>query len=79
LLQAGYTTIRDAIVSDGADEPDDGIAAFLPTAAQFSALLPSGFSPSSAIVATKANLKALGACGSMVRALRRSRPAPAAL
>jgi len=62
-LQAGYTTIRNQIVADAADETDDGIGASLPTAAQFLATLPSGFSLDGNLVASKANLKALGFTG----------------
>ena len=60
LLQGSYATIRDSMVADAADEPDDTIVASLPTAAQFSAVVPTGFSLTGLIVATKANLKALG-------------------
>ncbi|MCK4850453.1 MAG: NF038122 family metalloprotease [Phycisphaerae bacterium] len=62
LLSGTYTLIRDAVVADAAGEADDGIAAFIPTAAQFSAFVPSGFSLSG-MSATKANLKALGFTG----------------
>jgi hypothetical protein len=60
LLQADYTTIRDQMVADAADEQDDAVVAALPTISQFSAYLPQGFLLTDAIVATKANLKAMG-------------------
>lgn len=63
LLQASFDTIRNAMVTDAADETGNGIVGFLPTAAQFSTLLPSGFSYNGNILATKANLKALGFVG----------------
>lgn len=59
LLLGSYTLIRDAVVADAADEADDGICASIPTVAQFSAFVPSGFSLGG-MSATKANLKALG-------------------
>ncbi|MCE9545500.1 MAG: NF038122 family metalloprotease [Planctomycetia bacterium] len=63
VLQADYNTIRNAMVSDAAAEPDDTIVSFLPTAAQFTATLPANFSLGTNILATKANLKALGFTG----------------
>lgn len=60
MLAGGYTTLRNQIVADAAAEPDDTIVASLPTAAQFSALVPSGFSLNGNVAGTKANLKALG-------------------
>ena len=63
LLQANYTTIRNAMVSDAAGQPGNGIVASLPTAAQFSANLPAGFSLSGNLLFTKANAKALGFTG----------------
>jgi hypothetical protein len=60
LLQADYSTIRNAMVADGALEFDDAILAALPVAAQFQAYVPPGFSLSGNVVATKANLKAMG-------------------
>ncbi len=60
LLQVNFDTVRNALVTDAADETSNGIVGLLPTAAQFSTLLPSGFSYDGNIVATKANLKALG-------------------
>src|SRR5262249_25542562 len=41
LLQGPFDVIRDAMVADA--DPDDGIVAALPTAAQFSESLPHGF------------------------------------
>jgi len=67
LLQEGYTDMRDAMVADAADEPDDTVVSHLPTLSQFSALLPSvtegTFELDGNIVATKANFKALGYTG----------------
>jgi VCBS repeat-containing protein len=62
-LVGGYELIRDLLVSDAADEADDGIVAALPTASQVSFTLPSGFSTSGNLAATKANLKAMGVTG----------------
>lgn len=59
-LVGGYDLIRGQMVIDAADEADDGIVAALPTASQVSFTLPSGFSTSGNLAATKANLKALG-------------------
>lgn len=63
LLQASFDTIRNAMVTDAADEASNGIVGSLPTAAQFATLLPSGFSYNGNLLATKANLKALGFTG----------------
>ena len=63
LLQAGYTTIRNQMVADAADESDDGIVAFLPTVAQVGAFVPANFLLTSTMVGTKANLKAMGFAG----------------
>ena len=60
LLQADYTTIRDQMVADAADEEDDAIVAKLPTISEVSAFVPGGFRLVDAMVATKANLKAMG-------------------
>jgi len=60
ILQTGYDTIRNSMVTDSAAEADDGVVAALPTAAQFSAFLPTGFGLDGNLSATKANLKALG-------------------
>ena len=60
LLQAGYSTIRNQVVADAADEPSNGIMASTPTEVQFGAFIPSGRTLNGFIVATKANLKAMG-------------------
>src|SRR5262245_18128895 len=61
LLFGGYTTIRNAMVADAADEgADDSIAALLPTAAQFTAVVPIGFTLSGNTILTQANAIALG-------------------
>jgi len=62
-LGAGYDGIRNQMVADAADESDNGIVAFLPTAAQFSAVVPVGFGLDGTLQATKANLKAMGFAG----------------
>lgn len=63
LLQGPFDLIRDALVADAASEGDDGVVAALPTAAQFAAALPPGFTLSGNVMATKAALKALGFTG----------------
>ena len=60
VLVSGYNVVRDAMVADAADEPDDGIVASLPTFAEFTATLPAGFGLDGGLSAAKANLKALG-------------------
>jgi hypothetical protein len=61
LLQAGYNVIRNQMVADAADEgADDAIVASVPTAATFTGIIPSGSSFTGNLVASKANLKALG-------------------
>lgn len=62
-LFAGYDVIRDRMVADAADEFDNGVVAFLPTAAQFNAVVPVGFGLDGTLQATKANLKAMGLAG----------------
>ncbi len=62
-LQAAYNTIRNQMVTDSANETDDAVVAFLPTAAQFTALLPSGGSLTGNLTLAKANAKALGFTG----------------
>ena len=63
LLQAPYTTIRNAMVVDAADEADDTITASLPTSGQFVATIPGGTMLSPNLTGSKANLKALGFSG----------------
>src|SRR5262249_48914448 len=60
LFEAGYNTIRDAMVADAANEVTNGIIASTPTAAQFSVIVPFDRFLSGKILASKANLKALG-------------------
>jgi hypothetical protein len=65
-LQGSYTTVRNAMVSDGGAQPaaaNNAILASLPTSAQFLANVPSGRSLNGNIVSTKANFKALGFTG----------------
>jgi len=59
-LAGGYNLIRNQMVIDAAPYLDNAIVASLPTAAQFSAWVPSGFGLTGDIAATKANLKAMG-------------------
>lgn len=59
-LQAGFDTIRNAMV---ADDPSSPLLSALPTSAQFSATLPGGGTLGTSISATKANLKALNFAG----------------
>ena len=61
LLQGPFDLIRDALVGDA--DADDEVVAAMPTAAQFSASLPSGFALSGFVMGTKASLKALGFTG----------------
>jgi hypothetical protein len=60
LLAGGFDLVRNAVVADGADEPDDTIVASLPTAAQFLGLVPAGGGLNGNIVLSQANAKALG-------------------
>jgi hypothetical protein len=62
-LQAGYNTIRNQLVADSVGNPNKTIINSLPTAAGFSAFVPSGGSLSGSITGSKANLKAMGFTG----------------
>jgi hypothetical protein len=64
-LQAGYNTIRNAVVADATSSASvsDNIATSLPTSAQFVGTVPPGFTFDGNVVASKANLKALGFAG----------------
>jgi hypothetical protein len=55
-----YTTVRDALVADAADEADDAITASLPTLAQLALLYPPGYSFDGNVAVNKATLLALG-------------------
>ena len=69
VLAKGYTDVRTNLVNDAANEASNGIVAFLPTSGQFSAVVPpGGFSTGGLILATKANLKALGYNAAMLDA-----------
>ncbi len=60
LLFDTFNVIRSAMVDDAGDgETDDGIVAFLPTASQYGAFLPTGFGFDGNLQVTKANAKAL--------------------
>jgi hypothetical protein len=63
ILQAGYNTLRNQMVTDAADEPNNIIMASTPTAAQFSVLMPAGRTLTGNLLGTKANLKAMGFAG----------------
>lgn len=66
VLSGSYNDIRDAMVADAAAAPpaaNNAVVANLPTAAQFTAALPVGGSLSGNMIASKANLKALGVPG----------------
>jgi len=60
LVVGSYTTIRNAMVADGAAAPNGAILNSLPTAAQFTAFIPAGSSLTGNIVLTQANANALG-------------------
>jgi hypothetical protein len=60
LLAGSYTGVRNLMVADSANEADDAIVAALPTAAQFSATVPAGFSLNGNVILSSANAKALG-------------------
>lgn len=60
LLTGGFDLIRNAMVADAADESDDGVVAFLPTASEFTAFIPTSVSLENAIILTQANALALG-------------------
>lgn len=61
LLQGPHDLIRDQVVADA--DADDEVALAMPTAAQYAASLPPGFSLSGNVLGTKASLKALGFAG----------------
>lgn len=63
ILQKNFDDLRDDMIADAADEASNGIVAFLPTALQFTASIPSGFAIGSDLAGTKANFKALGITG----------------
>lgn len=59
ILTGGFDLIRNAMVADR-DAVTEAVVAFLPTAAQFSGLAPTGFGFFNAISLTQANALALG-------------------
>jgi hypothetical protein len=61
LLVASYATVRNAMVSDAALDAGDGIAASIPVAMSF--LYPPLYTATGNLIATKANLKAIGFTG----------------
>ncbi len=63
LLQDDYDTVRGQMVDTSAGRPTQALMSALPTASQFNAHLPSDRSFGGSIVASKANLKALGYTG----------------
>ena len=61
MIGFNFDFIRDKMVTDALDEgPDDAILASMPTYANFTATLPAGSSLNGSMIATKANLKAIG-------------------
>lgn len=58
-VQGSYDSIVNLLRVDGAAEADDGLVASLPTFAQFTAVLPAGFTLNGNAGSTKANLKAI--------------------
>jgi hypothetical protein len=60
LVGASYTTVRNAMVADAADEASNGIVAFLPSAANYFVQINSGFTLSGNVILTQANANALG-------------------
>ena len=63
VLEADYDTIRNRMVAASLSEADDGIVAALPTFGQSSFSLPTGLFTTNLLLATKANLKAMGFTG----------------
>jgi hypothetical protein len=61
LLQGPFDLIRDQMVADA--DADDAIVASLPSAADFAASMPAGFSLSGNVIGSKASLKAVGFAG----------------
>lgn len=59
-LAANYDDIRNQMVLDAANELDDAVVAALPTSANATFLIPTGFGLNGNLSGTKANLKALG-------------------
>jgi hypothetical protein len=62
-LHANYDTIRNQMVADASDEPDDAITLSLPTAAQFTTTRPTGVTYTGLVTGAKAALKAMGFAG----------------
>lgn len=61
VLSTSYAGMRSALMTDAADESDDGIMSALPASPSF--FYPASFTYSGAVAATKANFKALGYTG----------------
>lgn len=61
VLVGSYSTLRNQMVADAANEPDDGIVSSLPASMSFT--LPTGFAVNGNVQVTKANAKALGFTG----------------
>jgi hypothetical protein len=60
IVISNFDDYRDRLVTDASDEVSNSIVGALPTAGQFIAALPVGFSLTGNLAATKANLKAIG-------------------
>lgn len=63
MLEGDFDSVRDALIADAGDEPDNGIVAYLPSSSQFTAYTAEGQSVGANLMATKANFKALGYTG----------------
>ncbi len=62
-LEDNFDNVRAAMVADAFNSSTYGLTSHLPTLAQFSAFMPSGFSLDGGIASSKANLKAMGYTG----------------
>ena len=71
LLQGSYNLIAGAMVSDASDELNNGIVGALPTAAQFSAYVPSGVTWAQTSFCPKRTQKHWASAASMLHSARR--------
>ncbi len=62
-VAAGYDVIRAQLLADSVGKPSKSIIGSLPTAAQFTAQMPAGFSLTGNTALSKANAKAMGFTG----------------
>lgn len=63
MLSSTYNSLAGQVYNDSLNEADDAIVSYLPNASAFSVNLPTNFTFSGKLMATKANLKALGYTG----------------